>query len=138
VRGESPVDDGWVGEARRHPGLHFFAQLLDGGNATVQALAEEAVESDLGHVQPAAAFGCEMDLELVGEALGFVRRQNLVEIRILVSAQVIHHQPELAKAAGMETPTRQDLAKLDKKRKKKASSDDSQRPHDPDAKVTKM
>jgi transposase len=45
---------------------------------------------------------------------------------------------ELAKASGIETPTRQDLAKLDKKRKKKASNKDWEHPHDPDAKVTKM
>ncbi len=44
----------------------------------------------------------------------------------------------LAKASGIETPTREDLAKLDKKRKKKASNDDWEHPHDPDAKITKM
>jgi transposase len=44
----------------------------------------------------------------------------------------------LAKASGIETPTREDLAKLDKQRKNKASNDDWQNPHDPDAKVTKM
>jgi transposase len=44
----------------------------------------------------------------------------------------------LAKASGIETPTRQDLAKLDRKRKKKTSNDDWQHPHDPDAQVTKM
>ncbi|MFC1525483.1 hypothetical protein ACFL6X_01585 [Candidatus Latescibacterota bacterium] len=38
----------------------------------------------------------------------------------------------------METPTRQDLAKLDRKRKKKASDKDWEHPHDLDAKVTKM
>jgi transposase len=45
---------------------------------------------------------------------------------------------KLAKASGIETPTREDLAKLDKKRKNKASNDDWQHPHDPDAKITKM
>jgi transposase len=45
---------------------------------------------------------------------------------------------ELAKASGIETPTREDLAKLDKKRKNKASNDDWENPHDPDAKITKM
>ena len=45
---------------------------------------------------------------------------------------------ELAKASGIETPTRADLAKLDKKRPKKVSNDDWEHPHDPDAKVTKM
>jgi transposase len=44
----------------------------------------------------------------------------------------------LAKESGIETPTRDDLAKLDRKRKNKASNDDWQNPGDPDAKVTKM
>jgi transposase len=44
----------------------------------------------------------------------------------------------LAKQSGIETPTREDLAKLDKKRKNKASNDDWQSPDDPDAKITKM
>ena len=45
---------------------------------------------------------------------------------------------DLAKQSGIETPTRQDLAKLDRKRKNKGSNDDWQNPHDPDAKITKM
>jgi transposase len=45
---------------------------------------------------------------------------------------------DLAKASGIETPTREDLAKLDRKRKNKASNDDWENPHDPDAKITKM
>jgi transposase len=44
----------------------------------------------------------------------------------------------LAKASGIETPTREDLAKIDKKRKNKASNDDWEHPHDPDAKIAKM
>jgi len=44
----------------------------------------------------------------------------------------------LAKASGIETPTREDLAKLDKSRKNKGSNDDWEHPHDPDAKITKM
>jgi transposase len=45
---------------------------------------------------------------------------------------------QLAKASGIETPTREDLAKLDRKRKNKASNEDWENPHDPDAKITKM
>jgi transposase len=45
---------------------------------------------------------------------------------------------DLAKASGIETPTRDDLAKLDRKRKNKASNDDWENPSDPDAKITKM
>ena len=44
----------------------------------------------------------------------------------------------LAKASGIETPTREDLARLDRKRKKKTSNKDWTHPWDPDAKVTKM
>jgi transposase len=45
---------------------------------------------------------------------------------------------KLAQASGIETPTRADLARLDRKRKKKGSNDDWTHPHDPDAKITKM
>ena len=44
----------------------------------------------------------------------------------------------LAKASGIETPTREDLARLDRKRKKKTSNQDWKHPWDPDAKVAKM
>ena len=44
----------------------------------------------------------------------------------------------LAKASGIETPTREDLARVDRKRLKKGSNDDWTHPHDPDARITKM
>src|SRR6266853_1168282 len=44
----------------------------------------------------------------------------------------------LAQASGIETPTRDELARLDRKRKKKTSNKDWTNPFDPDAKVTKM
>jgi transposase len=44
----------------------------------------------------------------------------------------------LATASGIETPTREDLARLDRKRKKKTSNKEWKHPHDPDAKVAKM
>jgi len=45
---------------------------------------------------------------------------------------------DLAKTSGIETPSRADLAKLDRKRSKKGSNDDWEHPHDPDARITKM
>jgi len=39
---------------------------------------------------------------------------------------------------GIETPTREDLAKIDRKRKNKASNKDWEDPNDPDSKITKM
>jgi len=44
----------------------------------------------------------------------------------------------LALESGIETPTREQLAKIDKKRKNKASNKDWKHPHDSAAKVTKM
>jgi len=44
----------------------------------------------------------------------------------------------LAKAAGIENPTREQLARLDRKRKKKGSNGDWKSPSDPDARITKM
>jgi transposase len=44
----------------------------------------------------------------------------------------------LAKESGIETPTREQLAKLDRKRTKKGNNDDWKHPHDPDARITKM
>jgi transposase len=44
----------------------------------------------------------------------------------------------LAQVSGIETPTREQLARLDRKRKKKTSNKDWTHPWDPDAKVTKM
>ena len=45
---------------------------------------------------------------------------------------------QLAQASGVETPTREDLARIDRKRPKKGSNDDWTHPLDPDARITKM
>lgn len=45
---------------------------------------------------------------------------------------------DLAKTSGIATPTREDLARMDRKRKKKGSNADWYNPYDPDAKITKM
>ncbi len=44
----------------------------------------------------------------------------------------------LAKVAGIENPTREQLARLDRKRKKKGSNEEWKSPADPDARITKM
>jgi transposase len=45
---------------------------------------------------------------------------------------------DLAKASGVETPTRQDIARVDRKRPKKGSNEDWVNPNDPDAQIMKM
>lgn len=44
----------------------------------------------------------------------------------------------LAKASGIETPTQEDLARMDRKRSKTTSNEDWEHPEDPDAKIAKM
>src|SRR6185312_16024647 len=44
----------------------------------------------------------------------------------------------LAEASGIETPTREDLARLDRKRKNKGSNADWVNPHEPDGRIAKM
>lgn len=44
----------------------------------------------------------------------------------------------LAQQSGIETPTREELARLDRKRKKKGSNREWVNRHDPDARITKM
>lgn len=45
---------------------------------------------------------------------------------------------DLAKSSGIETPTREELSGIDRKRKKKGSNQDWHNPNDPDAKITRM
>jgi transposase len=45
---------------------------------------------------------------------------------------------ELAGAEGMENPTREQMARMDRKRKKKASNKEWTSPSDPDARIAKM
>jgi transposase len=45
---------------------------------------------------------------------------------------------ELARQSGIQTPTKEDLARMDRKRKKRTSNQEWVSPSDPDARVTKM
>src|SRR5207247_8463602 len=45
---------------------------------------------------------------------------------------------DLAQAAGIEDPTREQRARLDRKRKKKGSNKEWKNPHDSDARIAKM
>ena len=45
---------------------------------------------------------------------------------------------KLAQQSGIPTPTRAQLARLDRKRRKKGSNQEWMHPHDPDARITKM
>jgi transposase len=44
----------------------------------------------------------------------------------------------LARQSGIAMPTREDLARADRRREKKGSNDEWVNPHDPDARIAKM
>jgi len=70
-------------------------------------------------------------LEADAALKSIVRRDNAQNYREFLT--------ELTKASGVETPTAEELAKFDRKRKdKSASNDDWFNPNDPEAKITKM
>jgi transposase len=100
----------------------------------------------------------ETHQEVFGFALGLLKEQGLVKgktvgvdattleanaaMRSIVRRDTGEKYREflgrLAKESGIATPTRQDLARLDRQRKGKGNNDDWSNPHDPDAKITKM
>jgi transposase len=59
-------------------------------------------------------------------------------VRKDTGASYLEFLTQLATASGIATPTREDLAKVDKTRRNKASNDDWFNPNDPDAKITKL
>ena len=63
-------------------------------------------------------------------------------MRSIVRRQTGETYPEflkrLAKSSGIRTPSREALARLDRRRRKKGSNEDWESPADPDAKITKM
>lgn len=69
-------------------------------------------------------------LEANAAMKGIVRRDN--------GQQYDEFLKELGSAAGLENPTRDQLVRLDRKRKKKGSNQEWTSPSDPDARITKM
>ena len=59
-------------------------------------------------------------------------------VRRDTGAQYEEYLRQLAEEAGLESPTREELARFDRKRKKKMSNQEWTHPQDPDARITKM
>src|SRR5207247_5671594 len=72
-----------------------------------------------------------------GRALGANAARGSI-VRRDAGARYAEFLRGLAKASGIETPTREDLARLDRKRKKRTSNQDWRSPADEDARIAKM
>jgi hypothetical protein len=92
---EAPVDLGAESVSLPLVGSDLLLEGLDVRYPTVEALAAEHREFDLGDVEPTAVLGSQVDLELVAEALGLGGWEGFVERGGSMSAELIHHQDDL-------------------------------------------
>jgi len=118
---ESPADHSTVSRTRRLIDLETHAEIF---GFVLKLLAEHSLISG-------KTIGVDgTTLEANAAMKSIVRRDD---------GQGYHDfLTSLAKESGIETPTREDLARIDRKRAKKGSNDDWKNPHDPDAQITKM
>lgn len=86
---ELPVDFDALTVTVRHDGQHFGLQPLLGRDTTLEAETRYGRELDLDHVQPTGRFGCEKELEPLGQSKGFIGRQVLVERTEIVGVQIV-------------------------------------------------
>ena len=118
---EAPPDHSTISRTRRLIALETYEAVF---TWMLQRLA------DAGLVKGKTVGIDATTLEANAALRSIVRRDSAESYRDFLT--------KLAQASGIETPTRADLARIDRKRKKKGSNDDWTHPHDPDAKITKM
>jgi len=79
VRGDLPIDVGFLVIAFVLPGGRFFDQRLLVGNPAGQVLTGEDVQFDFGHVEPTAVLRCVDDLDPMDDSTSFLRQEGFVE-----------------------------------------------------------
>lgn len=118
---ESPADHSTVSRTRRLIDLETHAEIF---GFVLKLLAEHGLVNG-------KTIGIDATtLEANAAMKSIVRRDDGQGYQDFLAA--------LAKESGIETPTREDLARLDRKRARKGSNDDWVNPNDPDAQITKM
>ena len=118
---ESPPDHSSISRTRRRLDLETHEEVF---GWVLHVLADEGLLSG-------KTFGIDATtLEANAALRSIVRRDTGEGYREFLEG--------LARESGIETPTREDIAKLDRKRKHKGSNDEWESPSDPDAGITKM
>lgn len=82
----------FISDAFPHSDLRMEGRCV--GNTTGEAFGTECAEFDLGHVEPVAMPGCEMELEFSEETPCFLRWKKFVECGGLVRIKVVEHHPD--------------------------------------------
>jgi len=139
----------WVarGEIIQGPGSPFYARL-NGilREADFDRWVEERCAPFYSQTigRPGIAPGVYFRMQMIGylEGIDATTLQANAALRSIVrrdtSEAYQQYLERLAKDSGIATPTREDLARLDRARPGKGSNDDWHHPHDPDAKITRM
>ena len=76
---EVPVDGFSRGISLVLPGGGFLGEGRDIWDASVQALFGQDAQFNLGHVEPAAVFGGEVDVEAFDQTAGFGRGKGFIQ-----------------------------------------------------------
>jgi transposase len=101
---------------------------LETHKAVFQWVVKILIEEGLIHGQTVAIDATTLEANAAMKSI--VRRDN--------GQSYEEYLKGLATAAGIENPTREQLARLDRRRKKKGSNQEWKSPSDPDARITKM
>ena len=86
-----PVDSGLGIVSSRLPSIHFVLDFVEVIDSAVQALLDEHVEFDLGHIEPTAVLWRVMPFETPGETArlggleGFIKRGRSVRVEIVLN-----------------------------------------------------
>jgi len=84
-----------VGVGRGLPGGQFGVESVEVGDLTGEALAGQAGQFDFGDVEPGPVFGGVVDLDALGEGVGFGGRECLIQAGHTVGVEVVHHEQDL-------------------------------------------
>ena len=95
LSGESPVDGTTKPIAAFFPRGDLGDERPGVGDATVEALAPQAAQFDLGHVQPATVLRRVVQLQFCGKTMGLFGRKSLVEGAQDVGVEVVLDQHDL-------------------------------------------
>ena len=90
--GELPIDLTLVGVGGGLPDGEFAVEDFEVADTAIQALPCQRGEFDLGDVEPGAVLWGVVDLESLGECVGFGGWECLVERGDAVGVEVVHHQ----------------------------------------------
>ena len=97
LAGELPFDGATLLVAIGLPSVDFALQKVYAGDSTIQALATEDADFDLGHVEPTGVLGRVVKAHAAQPFAGRLAAQHIVEALPEVRIQVVQHELMIAR-----------------------------------------